>query len=178
MPVFKADIKARIETTLRDKFRALAKTRGVTESVLLRRIILKEVEQTDGSLGLINPDSENVVVAQMTIRMPRFLIAALKERAKTRGMAASRWVAALVQSNLIRNPVMSDDEILKLRISNRELAAIGRNINQIARALNDTLQNSERLPLDKLADLGRVIAENRAAIRALVRASQNAWEVE
>ena len=93
-------------------------------------------------------------------------------------MAPSRWVTALVQSNLTRQPVMSDDELAGLLASNRELAAIGRNLNQIARALNEAFYETERVKLEKLAELRQVITENRLAVRALVRASQNAWEAD
>ena len=60
----------------------------------------------------------------------------------------------------------------------KELSAIGRNINQIARSLNEAFHETERVRLDKLAELHRALVENRTAIRSLVRASQNAWEAE
>jgi predicted DNA binding CopG/RHH family protein len=174
MPV----LKTLVDPEIKSRFRKIAKALKLSESELLRAIVFDRTSAVNEVDQPIKPDPENAETDRMTVRMPRFLIKAIKDRAKKKGMAPSRWVAALAQSNITCKPVMSDDEIIKLRISNRELAAIGRNINQIARALNDTLQNSERLPLDKLAELGRVIAENRAAIRALVRASQNAWGVE
>jgi iron-sulfur cluster repair protein YtfE (RIC family) len=93
-------------------------------------------------------------------------------------MAPSRLVAALVQSNLMRAPVMSAAEIAALQESNRELAAIGRNVNQIAKAINEAFHHTERVRLDKLVELAQAIQENRATIRALVRASQNAWNAD
>lgn len=174
MPV----LKTLVEPEIKMRFRKMAKARKLSESELLRVLVLEATGAEKGTDQPIEPNPEKVELERMTVRMPRFLIEATKDRAKKKGMAPSRWVAALVQSNLTGKPVMSDDEILKLRISNRELAAIGRNINQIARALNDTLQNSERLPLDKLIELGRIILENRAAIRGLVRASQNVWKAD
>jgi hypothetical protein len=83
-----------------------------------------------------------------------------------------------VQTNLTGKPVMTDKELAVLQASNRELAAIGRNINQIAKALNEAFHETERVRVDTLAALSQSITENRSAIRSLVRASQQAWEAE
>ena len=72
---------------------------------------------------------------------------------------------------------MSDLEVQALNRNSRELAAIGRNINQIARALNEAFFETERIRLDKLAELTASIAENKTVIRALVRSSQQGWGV-
>jgi hypothetical protein len=109
------------------------------------------------------------------VRLAAFLLEDVKKRAKARGMAPSRWIASLVQSNVTRLPVLTEDELAAVLAANRELAAIGRNINQIARTLNETFHETERVRLDTLAD---VIADNRQAIRELVRASKQAWASE
>jgi len=102
----------------------------------------------------------------------------VKARAKIKGMAPSRWLASLTQSNLMRHPVMTDDELTTLRATNRELAAISRNINQIARALNNHLYETERVKIEKLEELRQLIIANRDAIHALVRMSQQSWKAD
>jgi len=173
MPV----LKTLVETETKTRFRNLAKTRGLSESELLRSVVLVVTGQ-DASDQPIKPEAENSELERMTVRLPGFLMDAAKQRGKAKGMAASRWVAALVQANLTGKPVMTDKELAVLQASNRELAAIGRNINQIAKALNEAFHETERVRLDTLADLSQSITENRAAIRSLVRASQQAWEAE
>jgi hypothetical protein len=173
MPV----LKTLVETETKTRFRNLAKTRGLSESELLRSVVLVVTGQ-DTDDQLIKPEAENNELERMTVRLPGFLMDAAKQRGKSKGMAASRWVAALVQANLTGKPVMADKELAILQASNRELAAIGRNINQIAKALNEAFHETERVRLDTLAALSQSISENRAAIRSLVRASQQAWEAE
>ena len=73
---------------------------------------------------------------------------------------------------------MTKKELAVLRESNRELAAIGRNVNQIARTLNESFYKVESVRLEKLEELRKEIIENRKAIQALIRASENVWEVE
>ena len=173
MPV----LKTLVETETKTHFRKLAKTRGLSESELLRSVVLVVTGQ-EAINQPIEPEAENSELERMTVRLPGFLMEAAKQRGKSKGMAASRWVAALVQANLTGKPVMTDKELAMLQASNRELAAIGRNINQIAKALNEAFHETERVRLDTLTALSQSITENRAAIRSLVRASQQAWEAE
>lgn len=174
MPVLKTLVDPEIKT----RFHNMAKARGLSESELLRAIVLAATGGEKDSDQAINPDAKKVEANRITVRMPRFLMEATKERAKLKGMASSRWIAALVQSNLTRKPLMTHEQLIELQASNRELAAIGRNINQIAKAINEAFFETERIRLDKLAELQKAIMENRAAVRSLVRASQNAWEVD
>lgn len=113
---------------------------------------------------------------RMTVRMPGYLVEATKSKAKSKGMTPSRYVAALVQSNYTGKPVLADDELTALRANSRELLAIGRNINQIARALNSSFHERDLVQLDALADLGKLIERNRSVILTFINASQNAWE--
>ena len=90
-------------------------------------------------------------------------------------MAPSRWISSLVQTALMKEPVLMEAELLALEESNRELAALGRNLNQIARALNTAFHETERVRLDLLGELKGAIDDNRKRILALVRASRGAW---
>ena len=174
MPVLKTLVAAEIKS----RFRNMAKVRGLSESELLRVVVLAVTGQEDHSEKPVAPDPEDADTDRMTVRMPRFLMNATKSRAAAKGMAPSRFVTALVQSNLTKQPVMTDAELAVLQGSARELAAIGRNINQMAKAINEAFYETERVRLNALAELSQAIKENRTAIRALVRASQNAWEVD
>jgi hypothetical protein len=93
-------------------------------------------------------------------------------------MSFSRWISALVQLNLTRRPVLTETELLAIEASTRELAAIGRNLNQLARVLNEAYFQTERIRLDRLDELSRCVTKTRAAISALVRASRNSWRTD
>jgi hypothetical protein len=174
MPV----LKTLVDLETKKQFRSIAKAQGLSESELLRAVVLVVIGQDNSDEQLVEPSAEKSDINRMMIRLASFLMEAVSARAKTKGMAPSRWVAALVQSHLTGQPVMTDDELAALKASNRELAAIGRNINQIAKVLNETFHETERVKLEKLAELSQTIEKNREAIRALVRASQNSWEAD
>lgn len=180
-------LKTTVTREVKARFHSLAIARGMSESELLRAVILIVIGETDDAFQPVKPDAKKLDIARMTVRMPQFLMEAAKERAKSKGMAPSRWVTALVQSNLTRLPVMTNVELTDLQKSTRELGAIGRNLNQIARAMNDAymsrtmgevLDQAEQVQLDSLASLRLAIKENQEAIRALVRAGKNVWEAE
>ncbi|MGZ5009434.1 MAG: plasmid mobilization relaxosome protein MobC [Methylobacter sp.] len=172
-----AVLKTLVDDDAKAGFRNKAKALRLSESELLRAVILAVIDQNTIPDHPIELDAENAECDRMTIRMPRFLKEAIKERAKPKGMVPSRWVTALIQSNLTGQPVMTDAELIALRTSNRELAALGRNINQIARALNRDSYEKEQIRLDRLADLDAAIDKNKKAVRALIRASQNTWGI-
>lgn len=75
---------------------------------------------------------------------------------------------------------MTDQELEVIAASNRELIAIGRNLNQVAHALNASLRRERDVPLhilnpEVLNILRAEVLENRRAIRELKRVSLNAW---
>lgn len=177
MTVLSAELKFRIEQHNRDRFHAKALSLGLKPSELLRNMVLAVIDE-EADKHLVIPDSDNAEPVKITLSLPAFLIHAAKRRAKGRGMVLSRWLSSLVQSNLTGQPVMSTAELQALKTSNRELAAVGRNINQIAKALNQAFYETEKVRIDTLAELAAVIDANSKAIWALVRASQNAWEAE
>ena len=57
----------------------------------------------------------------MTVRLAGFLKKGVDARAKLAGTRPSKWVAALVQSHLMRTPVLSDRELERLDAALREL---------------------------------------------------------
>ena len=175
MPV----LKTIVEDTTKQDFKDLCVKRGLSESEQLRSLVVAATQQASAqpSQGVapIQPDESNADLDRMTVRMPGFVIDGAKDRARTQGMAPSRWVAALVQSNLTAQPVMTDVEVEALLASNRELAAVGRNLSQVARALNASGLEVEKVHLEALTELSAAVTSNRSEIRRLVRASRQAW---
>jgi len=173
-----AVLKTTVDNDTKERFHEIALSQGMTEAELLRSVVLMLVDQQEVSADAIVLRPDNTKSSRITVGIPGFLVDAVKTRASSKGMAVSRWVAALVQSNVTGQPVMTDKELLALQASGRELAAIGRNVNQIAKALNIAFEETDRVKLKLLSELSQVIDDNRSVIRALVRTSQNAWDAD
>lgn len=154
--------------------------RRVTESKLLDELISNEISRAMGEGGgellePVEPAAEGIEPARFNVRLPAFLLDGAKKRAESKAMSTNRWVVALLQTHLTEKPVATDYEIAILRESNRELAAIGRNLNQIAKALNESFHETDRVKSRLLADLGAEIKVNHRATRNLIKASLQAW---
>jgi hypothetical protein len=177
-------VRARLNPELHKRFEDLRLAEGLTESGLLQRAVRNELEGADrlawrSAIQRVRAPTggEGTEPTRLTFRLPVFIREAATVRAAARGLRVTPWVAALVQSHVAATPVLTDAE-LQVEAANRELGAIGRNINQIARALNEAHFQTERVRLDRLAELSEEIDSTREAIRSLVRASRNAWGVE
>ncbi|WP_238966468.1 plasmid mobilization relaxosome protein MobC [Vibrio alginolyticus] len=73
---------------------------------------------------------------------------------------------------------MSESEIAALRESNRELAAIGRNLNQIARTLNIEFREGDRLKLEAVEALTARIEQHKDSVATLINKNMNRWNDE
>lgn len=176
MKTFDTVLRARIEIPKAKRFNAIAKSKNMKPSEFLRQIVMLVIGENSPEELKIKPVEGKDVIVNKSISLPRFLVDEIDIRAKSKGMKFSRWIAALIQSNLMRDTVLSTDEIQMLNASNRELAAIGRNLNQIAKALNERFHETDRIKLEHLNELNKAIEQHDKTIRRLIRASQQSWE--
>jgi hypothetical protein len=172
------NLRTRVQRETQDAFERLAAQRSVTPSVLLRELVMREICTVDKFVDLsVRPDQGRLEIEQTSIRLPGFLTDKVKERAKYKGMSVGRWLAGLVQSNLACEPVLNEREVILVRAMNRQLAAIGRNVNQIARALNMDTHSAERSQVDLniLKEVPASIELARKVITRLIRNTQRGW---
>lgn len=182
-------VKTRLKSAMHARFLAEQEARRLSESELLRLALHQLFESTplihrrppptdDSPNAEGKADHGAPSVERKTVWMPAFLMHAASAEAVAKGMSFSRWISALVQSNLLRQPVLTTPELLAIEATSRELAALGRTIHYIARWLTVAHVDTERVRLDKLAALSEKITETQETIGALVRASRHAWSAE
>jgi predicted DNA binding CopG/RHH family protein len=170
------EIRTRVTDQIKADFINMANNHGLTESELLRLLITNALSNQDQQL---TPKEKGVdiEITELKIRLPKFLIEQAKAKAKTQGMATSRWIKSLVQSNLIQPPVLIDSAIIALKETDRELAAVGNNLNQIARKLNESIFKIEWVKIEKLEEVKQEVKSVRAAIDELIKVSRNGWSI-
>ena len=99
----------------------------------------------------------------------------IRERATARGMAPARYVSILIRAHLRELAPLPKDDYLALRQATTELGALGRNLNQLARAANQT----DRATLPSRGDLLSVLKVCEALrdhTKGLIRANVNSWK--
>jgi hypothetical protein len=110
-------------------------------------------------------------------RLTRSEYAALEMRARAEGYRPTQWLIALIRIQLTRRPSLSDPERQAVAHSTKQLLALGRNLNQIARALNKAPAQHTAVRLALLMDLSTRIQTHVDQITALTRASLERWEL-
>lgn len=174
-------IKVEVDETLKSKVTKLAKSRNQTEAKLLRSLVMAELDKESPSEKNDDVLIGNAITQRINLRVAAFILDAARERAESKSMSVSRFISSLLKTHLLRIPVMTDRELEVIAESNRELIAIGRNLNQVAYALNASLRRDRDVPLhilnpEVVTMVRAEVLENRRVIRELRRVSLNAWE--
>jgi predicted DNA binding CopG/RHH family protein len=127
-----AFIHCRVTSDQKALVRRLAEREGINESTLVKQL-LEVVLRTSALAGMppaSAPDKINRD-ARLYIRLAPEDRILLKDRATARGMASATYVSLLVRSHLRDIAPLPKAEYLALKESIVELAAIGRDLNQI-----------------------------------------------
>jgi O-acetyl-ADP-ribose deacetylase (regulator of RNase III) len=113
--------------------------------------------------------------ARVTVRLVPDDSLLLRERAAARGMPAASYVSTLVRSHLRSLAPLPDRELEALRSAVTQLAAIGRNLNAMARTALSTGTaagpNQEQLRL-----MLRICEGMREHVKGLIHANILSWE--
>jgi hypothetical protein len=130
-----AFIQCRVPQATKAALRAAAERQQLTESALLKRM-LELVLHTAGAAGV-----GDITVADRPARQARLYVRLtagdrqlLQERSAARCLAPATYASILLRAHLRALTPLPEAELRALRQSTRELAAIGRKLNQIARA--------------------------------------------
>jgi Bacterial mobilisation protein (MobC) len=98
----------------------------------------------------------------------------LHERAAARGMASATYVSVLTRSHLHSLAPLPKEELLALKRAVGELGAIGRNLNQIARAANGGASVAG-LGRDEFRAVLKICEALRDHTKKLIKANTASW---
>ena len=180
-------VKARVTVETKREIADAAARENLTESAWLKRLLIREMQAArDPARTLAAPRRVEGVRRHgayrggpcerpILIRLRTEDRLLLDARAEARGMRPATYVAVLTRSHLRRLAPLPKDEMQALRRSIGELAAIGRNLNQIAKAANDggRVPGSAR---EEFRAMLRVCEALRDNTKALLKANLTSWE--
>lgn len=183
-------IKARLSPELKARARALAERQLLTESTWIKQLVIRELQSASCGGGVAVEGGGGMASAghhrssggsferrsgRVYVRLRREDQELLQARAALRGMRAATYVSTLTRAHLRRLAPLPKDELLALRRSIGELAAIGRNLNQIARVANE----GGRLPAsarEEFRSMLQVCEALRDNTKALLKANLTSWK--
>jgi hypothetical protein len=158
----------------RQRFSAAARHLGLSESALLRRMVLQLLATAkEPPPALSAPDRAREV--RITVRLVHEDRALLRERAAARAMPPSTYVSALVRAHLRSLTPLPDRELSALKAMTAELAALGRNLSTTAGLLRGPDQGSGPTR-DDLFAIVRACEALRDHSRGLIKANLVSWQ--
>jgi hypothetical protein len=182
-------LKARVSPEIKRRARAAAERELLSEAAWLKRAAIRELHATEangseisgvgktdgirGHGGRARDSKRCVKPVYVRFRHEDRLL--LEARAAARGMRPATYVSVLTRSHLRSLTPLPKDEFLALRRSIGELASIGRNINQIARAANEggKLPGSVREEFRAMLKICEALRDNT---KALLQANVTSWD--
>ena len=165
-----------VSREFKEYFARVAKAQCISESALLRRLLENMVVPVREPDDLeVTPVEALPSTRRVSVRLRADDMLSLRERAKARGLPASTYISYLVRSHLTAQTPLPSEELAVLKRSVAEIGAIGRNINQIARAVNQQQWPSGPDPA-VLGQMFRVLDTTRVQIKALISANLASWD--
>jgi hypothetical protein len=169
-------VRCRVSSETKALLQSIAVREQITESALVRQVlvILARTSATE-SPAIGESDDAEVRAERLSIRLAPDDRRLLRERASARGMPSATYVAVLVRSHLRKLTPLPVAELDALKRSIAELGAIGRNLNQIARALN-VGGRSDGPGRQYLESMLKIAVALRDHVRDLVKGNETSWE--
>ena len=168
-------VAARVTPEMKTLLRTLAEREQITESALVRQLLEVTLRRSamEGfpKLHVLEKVSRD---ARLSVRLRHEDRTLLSARATARGMASATYVSVLVRSHLRNLAPLPKEELLALRHSIAELKAVGRNLNQMAKVLNQDVRAIVPGRHEVNAML-RVAEGLRDHFKALLKANEKAW---
>lgn len=121
------------------------------------------------------PDGEPKVRFEILLTLSEK--AALLDRANLERCSQRRWAIDAIRAGLTREPQFGMKEIDALGESNYQLLAIGRNLNQVAKAMNEGRRRSA-VTIESIERLRQIIDAHTDKVSDAIRASLERWNLE
>ena len=180
-------LKARVSPEIKLQAKAIAEREFLSEAAWLKRLVMRELRARNGASGaesepLRSEDPVSIRAARaasgvgkpMLVRLTAEDRLLLDARAEARGMRPATYASVLLRAHLRQLTPVPKDELLALKRSIAELGAIGRNINQIARAVSGggEVPGSMRPEFSAMLKICEAMRDNT---KALLKANLASW---
>jgi hypothetical protein len=170
-------ISAHIPSDKKARFALVAHQQGLSESALLKRLVYAALLASNVVQSDVTETVEPVVATgKISVRLRPDDLFTLRERATARGVPTGTYVSFLIRSHLRSLPPLLVQELAALKSSLAELSAIGRNLNQIAHALNrgEHPHGPDRADLQALL---RALGGLRDHTKSLITTNLTSWNL-
>lgn len=168
-------IAARVTADTKQRFAAVARQQGLSESTLLKRYVGTALLFAGALPSRVAEPVEPVGRdARVCVRLQEDDMLLLRERSAAREIPISTYVSFLLRAHLRSLTPLPVAELAGLKGAVAELGAMGRNVSQIARAVNRG-ETPTGPKLDELRSVMRALYALRDHVKALIRVNLASW---
>lgn len=181
-------LKTTVPLDIKARAKAIADSELLTEAAWLKQIVVSEIRAAEGGSSQSREATAAVSVRPRAIETRGSDAASrpiyvrlrsgdrllLDARAAARGMRPATYVSVLTRAHLRALAPLPKEEYLALKRSIGELAAIGRNINQIAKAAN----TGGKVPAtvrEEFRAMLKICEALRVNTKMLLKANETSW---
>ena len=164
----------------RDAWLGWCAARSITPSQAFRDLVRRVTEssETAGADRVLTSTGTPEPSAQrLSARVTGSELAEVKRRASAEHMKPARWLVGLIRAHLTRAPQFGDAELSALSQSNAALRALGRNLNQVAKALNTSPHERSIYKVGLIEELDRAVKSHAETVSKLLAANIERWGV-
>jgi len=180
-------LKTRVSPDMKLQAKVAAERELLSEAAWLKRLVLREIRPSNDASSaeseLLRLEADRPTRKApgapgagkpMLLRLAAEDRLLLDARAEARGMRPATYASVLLRAHLRQLTPLPKDELLALKRSVAELGAIGRNINQIARAVcgGGEVPGSLR---GEFPTMLKICEALRDSTKALLKANLTSW---
>lgn len=169
-------LSVRLSTELKAEWDSYCRSKGELPSHAIRTVIRHLLKQTGESCHFqaVQEDPDGTK-SRIELRLSASEREAIERIAGQVGTSSNKWISDLVRAYLTHEPQLGMQELQVIGESNQQLRAIGRNLNQIAHALNrDQRERNTAWTAEQLVE---VINRHTESVHAAIRSNLERWRV-
>lgn len=173
----KSTLCVRMPTALKEQFTDYCRKKGQTPSTAIRMIALHLLNRPkeDATAANIAHNEPDLGRRRIEIRLSHSELELLQSIAIDHGSSPNKWICDLVRAHLSRQPQLGLKELMVVGESNRNLRALGRNLNQIARQAH-----REGLPASTYQRIGatyQLIDKHTKEVHQVIQSNLKRWRL-
>lgn len=164
---------------VREPLAAYCAAAGVSTSDAIRELIWKSLIGNPVTDRPIHIDDESSPRARLELRLSPREYAAIQVRCAAGGFTSpNRWVVSLIRANLQKEPEFGEAGLDALHESNRLLAPLARNLNQLTRDVRQHGIQVAPYRFRILEDLQAVVSSHIKVIARVISRNVGRWRTE
>jgi hypothetical protein len=185
-------IGAAVTAETKERFETIARSRKVTASRLAASLVTTFLDKGTSADSSREPALSSLIQARTTalneceeaktkqvfVRLEPSYYAELNRLATERSWYRGTYLANLFYAHVDRRPVLCEVEISAVRQVARQLGDIGRNINQIAKKINTSVDQRHLVHSVDFELVKMLIELESSAVKELIRANVRGWGVD